>query len=278
MATSYKNDLIFTLVNLTQQRYHGFMSTPFLWENEMFSMKQYSKTNSNSSISLKIPETIRLGNYVEHLVFHELKQDPTIEILCKNVQIIHNKQTLGEIDCVLKKKQIPVHLEIAYKFYLYDDRVGRSHLDHWIGPNRRDSLVLKLNKTRDKQFPLLYHKACQPLIKELNISMNLIEQQSYFKAQLFLPYNTDIDIEEINPDCIVGFYLNIDDFQSFKHCKFYIPKKLDWLIEPHKNVAWLNFEDANQRIYQFFERGSSPLLWLKVPEGEIKKIFVVWWT
>jgi len=60
----------------------------------------------------------------------------------------------------------PIHLEIIYKFYLYDPSIGLTQLDHWIGPNRRDSLVKKLTKLKQKQLPLLYH----PLITQLLIS------------------------------------------------------------------------------------------------------------
>ena len=264
-------------MNLTQQRYKGFLKTPFLWDDELLSMKQFLIDDATEITDRKIPNTIRLGNYVEHLVSYQLNQQESIEILKENLQIIKSKQTLGEIDCLFTLHGIPIHLEIAYKFYLYDASVGTSFLDHWIGPNRRDSLVLKLTKTKEKQFPLLYHEVCKTLLKELNFKANEIQQRAYFKAQLFIPYKQEIQFQEINSSSVSGFYLTSEQFKEFINSKFYIPTKLDWLIEPHANVDWLGFVETQKRILEFFEKKSSPLLWLKTPNREIKKAFVVWW-
>ena len=64
----------------------------------------------------------------------------------KGVKIIVDKITIGEIDCLIEYLNKYIHLEIVYKFYLYDEHINTGELDHWIGPNRKDSLVFKLNK------------------------------------------------------------------------------------------------------------------------------------
>ncbi|MFD2567575.1 DUF1853 family protein [Pseudotenacibaculum haliotis] len=265
-------------MNLTQQRFFGFQNTPFLWEKSLLELEQFLWTPSKLSIGEKISDTIRLGNYVERLVSYELHQHSSIQVLKENVQIISDKVTLGEIDCLLMDHKEAVHLEIAYKFYLYDATVGSDFLDHWIGPNRRDSLVLKLNKIKNKQFPLLYSKECASFLSELKLKANNIQQRTYFKAQLYIPFGTKIDFKQLNPECVCGFYMDIEQLQKFSDCKFYIPKKLDWLIEPHKDVDWLNFEQAQKRINEFHQKQSAPLCWLKQTNGEILKIFVTWWT
>lgn len=272
-----KMTLFLLSMNLTQQRYLGFLKTQFLWEGELFGMNQFLIDDATEMIDRKVSDTIRLGNYVEHLVSYQLSQNENIEVLNENVQIIQDKQTIGEIDCLLKCNNKPIHLEIAYKFYLFDSSVGASFLEHWIGPNRRDSLVLKLNKTKNKQFPLLYHDACKDLLNDLGLDSSEILQNCFFKAQLFMPYKKEVPFEGINSDCISGFYVNQQQFKECVACKFYIPKKLDWLIEPHPNVDWLSFTETKSRVYEFFEKQSSPLLWMKSTNGEIKKVFVVWW-
>jgi len=264
-------------MNLTQQRFSGFQNTPFLWENDLHGIEQFRFDSHSLTIQKRIDDTIRLGNYVERLVSFELSNNPSIEILKENAQIISNRLTLGEIDCILLQNDHPIHLEIAYKFYLYDPSVGNTFLEHWIGPNRRDSLVLKLNKIREKQFPLLYSKECRELLKELNINIEKIEQQSYVKAQLFVSYQSHIDFPELNQECVVGYYINSLELKLFKDCKFYIPKKLDWLIQPHPQVDWINLEQTTTRIQEFHQRKSAPLCWIKYPNGEISKLFVVWW-
>ncbi len=107
----------------------------------------------------------------------------------------------------LKDKK-PIHLEIIYKFYLYDSSVGESEIEHWIGPNRRDSLLQKLNKLKDKQLPLLYSKECLTYLETLKLTASEIDQQLYFKAQLFVPlkeYGNKFSL--INNECIAVFIL-----------------------------------------------------------------------
>lgn len=264
-------------MNLTQQRFYGYQSTPLLWQGELHGLTQFELKQIDTKIDSRIDDTIRLGNYVERLVSFEFSNQDSIKILKENAQIISNKTTLGEIDCLLTKNGKPFHIEIAYKFYLYDPNVGNSFLDYWIGPNRRDSLQLKLQKAKNKQFPLLYKKDCKPLLDELNLKIEDIRQRAFFKAQLFIPFQSEIDFPELNPNCVQGFYTNISELELFKDCKFYIPRKLDWLIEPHTQVEWINFNSTKQRILEFHKKKSAPLCWMKQPNGEINKVFIVWW-
>ena len=273
---SFINDY-FHFMNLTQLRFYGFQNTPFLWKGRLLELDQFDAGNQTSKIDHKVNDTIRLGNYVERLVSYELQEHEMIQVLKENVQIISNKTTLGEIDCLLLQGNQPIHLEIAYKFYLYDSSVGESFLDHWIGPNRRDSLILKLNKIKSKQFPLLYSEACESMLNEIGLKPEQIAQQTYFKAQLFVPYQEKIDFPELNSECVCGFYISLQELNLFKDCKFYIPKKLDWLIEPHVHIDWMNHKIAKERIKEFHEKNSAPLCWIKQPNGEIQKVFVVWW-
>ncbi len=264
-------------MNLTQQRYQGYYNTPFLWKEKLLNLQQFNFEESNSKIATKIPDTIRLGNYVEQLVFYQLEQDENLQLLTKNKQVFSNKITLGEIDCLLLQGNQPIHLEIAYKFYLYDVSVGNTFLEHWIGPNRRDSLLLKLKKVKEKQFPLLYSKECKDLLEQLELDINSIQQKTFFKAQLYVPYQNEINFEHLNNQCVQGFYVNSHQLKEFSDCKFYIPIKLDWIIEPHSNVSWLSFEDSSKRILEFHEQKSAPLCWMKKPNGQIHKLCIVWW-
>ena len=270
-------------MNLTHLRFLGFQNTPFLWKGNLDGIEQFDIDFRFMSIDKRVDNlpdlqegTIRLGNYVERFVSYELSQNESVEILKENAQIIADKTTLGEIDCLLLHDNQPVHVEIAYKFYLYDASVGSSFLEHWIGPNRRDSLVLKLRKMQEKQFPLLYSEACESLLSELNINTQDIQQRTYFKAQLFIPYQEQINLEFLNDDCICGFYLRLWELDLFKDCKFYLPKKLDWLIDPHVQVDWMNLENTKKRIKEFHARQSAPLCWVKYPNGNFDKLFVVW--
>ncbi len=263
-----------------QLQYEGFLKTPFLWHGKgVLDLFQFEKKSIKStSFSNVILQKLRLGKLVERFVSFELQQDSSIKILLENIQIQEEKRTLGELDCLLLKNDKPIHLEIIYKFYLYDKTIGSSEIEHWIGPNRKDSLVQKITKLKDKQLPLLYSNQCKPYLEKLNLASEKIEQQIYFKAQLFVPlcdFKKEFDL--INNDCIYGFYINTKELNQFKDCKFHIPNKHNWLVKPHTNITWLNFEEYSNRLEIYIEEKNTPLCWLKKSNGELFKFFVIWW-
>ena len=74
----------------------------------------------NSKIDSAFNEK-RLGKLVEQFVFAQLNVHPNIHKVIQNIQIIENKITLGELDCLFQYLNEYVHLEIVYKFYVYDE-------------------------------------------------------------------------------------------------------------------------------------------------------------
>lgn len=264
---------------MIQKRYEGFLNTYLLWKNiYVFGLTQFEIESNSTRIKNNIDDKLRLGKYIERFVSVELNQQDDISVLTENVQIQDGKRTLGELDCLLLKNNKPIHLEIIYKFYLYDESVGDNEIAHFIGPNRKDSLIEKLTKLKEKQLPLLYSDACKPYLDALHLKSEAILQQVYFKAQLFVPYsNQDIVLHDLNNDCIVGYYIDRDELEELETCKFYVPTKKDWLIAPHPDVNLLNYIDFNITVEDYFQREFSPMCWIKSNNGEIKKVFLVWW-
>lgn len=264
---------------MLQKRYEGFLKTPFLWKSNVVSNLQQFEIDSKSyKIEIDLDEKMRLGKYVERLVSFELSQQKNISVLAENIQIQNGKITLGELDCLLLRNNKPIHLEIIYKFYLYDESVGDSEIEHFIGPNKKDSLIEKLIKLKERQLPLLYSDTCMPYLKELNLNPENVTQEVYFKAQLFLPLSDqNIELKTLNPNCIAGFYMNLTKLNQLKGCKFYIPNKKDWLTLPHTNINWLDFDAFKTTTQDFDEQKFSALCWVKFNSGELKKLFLVWW-
>ncbi|WP_298339913.1 DUF1853 family protein [uncultured Algibacter sp.] len=267
------------MINVLQKQYEGFLKTPCLWKsNSVFDLQQFEITSALKKIDIVLNDNLRLGKYVERLVSFELEQLNDISILAENIQIQDEKITLGEIDCLLLRNDKPIHLEVIYKFYLYDESVGNSEIDHFIGPNRKDSLIEKLTKLKEKQLPLLYSDACKPYLEALDLKPEKIIQQVYFKAQLFMPFSkSNIELKTLNTACISGFYINQNELHLFENCKFYIPNKKDWLLLPHTHVEWTNLEAFKTTTQDFFEQKFSTLCWIKFKNGALKKLFLVWW-
>lgn len=110
-------------------------------------------------LEFQLPTNIRLGHLAEKIVSELIKSSSNYKVLYENIQVIEGKQTIGEIDFIIEelKTKTLIHMELAYKFYLYDPNISSEPINNWIGPNRNDSLKEKLEKLKRKQFPLLYH-------------------------------------------------------------------------------------------------------------------------
>jgi hypothetical protein len=260
------------------KRFNGFRNTPFLWKEEFDGLNMFNQTKLSPDASLvNFSTDKRLGHLVEEFVAFELNEDISIEILRTKAQIVHQKRTVGELDCLLKRNNEAVHLEIIYKIYLYDPSIS-GELERWTGPNRNDSLVKKLSKLKDQQLPLLHHSGTKSLLGELNIDVEEVKQVVLFKAQLFVPLdNLEQTFPQINNDCVSGFYIRRQELDQFSNHKFHIPAKLDWLVEPHEDVQWDSNEDFQEKVEKLLKQKKSPLCWMKSSEGTLQKFFIVWW-
>lgn len=264
-----------------QELFQGFQNTPVLWNSKaIYNLEQYLTQVTTEPFVLKSShKKLRLGKWVEQFVTFQLQQDSKVKILEENLQIKSNKVTIGELDLLILEDRRPIHLEIVYKFYLFDTRENYSNpLQHWIGPNRNDSLIFKLNKLKEKQLPLLYHAKTSDALKHLSFNINAVEQKVCFKAQLFLPFEAQsINMDLLNSACVVGFYLHFDTVNVLKEYQFYLPQKLQWLSEPQFSVCWLPFNVAKTMIEKDIENKRSPLCWIKSSSGKIEKCFITWW-
>jgi len=264
-----------------QLQYQGYANTSTLWTKDVvYSLSQF-ELNSKKTIHFNeaLPNSLRLGKRVERFVSAELTNDKEITILAENVQIQDNKRTVGEIDCLLKQNNTVFHIEIIFKFYLYDKNSGTTEIEHWIGPNRNDSLIKKITKLKEKQLPLLYNKHTQAVLEGIGVTAEEIKQAVIFKAQLFIPYKTKevIEFSLVNKDCLAGFYIHFSELAQFNTCKFYIPKKINWLLKIQTQVNWLHYPEFYIKIADSVHHQISPLCWIKFPNGTTKKFFVVWW-
>jgi len=259
-----------------QLQYQGFLNTGLLWKNTFYGLEQLVLPPIPTAIFQgTLTKNPRLGKRVESFVSCYLQQFENIKIIHENIQIQKEKITIGELDCILTQAQTPIHLEIVFKYYLFDKTVGTSEIEHWIGPNRTDSLEQKIKKLSSKQLPLLYKEETQ---KQVTIDVANIQQKVYFKAQLFVPYATqDVHFEQLNSACVAGFYMYQHELLQFTECKFYIPSKIDWLLAAHKNIKWMSFGNFKEHTAPLLEAKKSPLCWLKYPNGELSKFFLVFW-
>ena len=122
----------------------------------------------------------------------KMKPINIINFIQHSIQIIEAKNTLGEIDFLVRNqatKQIE-HWEVALKYYL-----GESNLQlmHWYGLNRSDTLLRKLNHFSKKQFQFT-----QAL--DFKIEKRLAIMKGHFICQilqtlLYFPHGSILNID-----------------------------------------------------------------------------------
>lgn len=239
---------------------------------------------ANLDIAAKIPSLTSnfvLGKRMEsffELVIH-LSND--YQFLAGNLQISEGKITLGELDFLIKdllQKNI-LHIEMVYKFYVYDPSIT-NEIQRWIGPNRRDSLLQKMDKLKKKQLPLLFKSPTKTALSALNIAAEDLQQLVCFKANLFIPRKCKAEqLKIINQDCVAGFYIHRTEFsaEEFSGYGFFSPKKQDWPIEPKHNTTWLSYSEILAEVSGLLEQQRSPLIWMRKDEQTFERFFLVWW-
>ncbi|MCH2230344.1 MAG: DUF1853 family protein [Crocinitomicaceae bacterium] len=255
-------------------QFKGYNDTPLLWKSSFYGLLQFQLDCIEIRPSINHPEK-RLGKRAEQFFIERLTNSKDQEVVCQNVQIKVGKITVGEIDCIVNSNGSLVHVEHIYKFYLYDETIGQSEIDHWIGPNRIDSLLFKLDKLKEKQLPLLRTKEAENLLKSLKIRPESLEQKVHFKAQLFVPHGKTVLFESINKDAVAGWYYRKSELP--KSARYFLPSKIEWLVNPHDNVKWKEFKDISVELDKLLENKKSPICWINSNTGDLEKCFVVWW-
>ncbi|WP_446051256.1 DUF1853 family protein [Zobellia laminariae] len=268
---------------MIKEQCFGFLSTPALWTGEEFGINQFvfPEVNLNRFLPKPISKKLRLGHQMEHVFTQLLIRNNTYDLILHNQPVKDENRTIGEIDFILKHRETEklIHVELTYKFYIIDPTISEP-IHRLIGPNRKDMFFTKMEKIRDKQFPLLHSKNGIKTLEERQINHEEIEHQACFKAQLYMPYaNADVDITPLNKNCVYGYWLKFKAFEKddFKNHQYYIPSKSEWVIPPHKKVRWSSHFETLMEVNLHTLNQNAPMLWMKKSDTEFQKFFVVWW-
>lgn len=271
------------LQDFFQKQCVGFLNTPPLWVNNQFGISQFEFPEIDFSHFRAQPLTkkLRLGHQMEQVFKQLIDSCSTYEIILHNLPIKREKQTLGEIDFIIKdhEAQKIVHVELTYKFYIIDLDISEP-IHRLIGPNRRDMFFTKMEKIKNEQFSLLHTEEGKHALTTCDISYEGLSHEACYKAQLFVPYGkTDPVIRPLNTKCICGYWVGFDDFNSaeFTSYHYYIPYKSEWVIAPHIDVKWLSHFEVLMDINLRMLKESAPMVWIKKSDMEFEKFFVVWW-
>lgn len=276
------------MINRSYLQFKGFLSTPPLWKGVLFNLQQFHFPGVKLPDHL-IPEdelpdlkkTFVLGKRAES--FFELAINLSNEYtgLAGGIQINQQGITLGEIDFLLEEKKTGriLHIELVYKYLLYDPAYQIEE-ERWIGPNRKDSLLKKIDRMREQQLPLLHLPETLRQLQKHGIQATGARQEVCFLGSLFLPKHLiNIEIPLINRECIAGYWIHANAFtgSGYTESLFYTPKKPDWPIDPKDQKEWFTYEVIMELIVVFLAERRSPLVWMKTKEQNFERFFIVWW-
>jgi hypothetical protein len=172
-----------------------------------------------------------LGGYFECLWQFFFKFNPEWQLLAHNVQVIEKKQTLGELDIIASHQGAAAHLELAVKFYLQHPDHDGQQCQHWLGPQCKDRLDLKLDKLQNKQLPFLAHPATQAAMKRRKLP-SPTQQHLILKGYLFSHWKMSFKRPSVvNPNCLMGQWLHQSQLKHLVvgHDNWLIIEKPQWL-------------------------------------------------
>ncbi len=272
-----------------KEQYFGFLNSKPLWKSDAlnlgFSQFEFEKESNNTILAnhiiIDIKDNEVLGKRIEHFFEYLINCSKRYQLVSKNLQVFKDKTTIGELDFLLKdlQKEKTIHIELVYKFYIYDPDI-KDELSRWIGPNRKDSLLQKFEKLKNKQLPLLYKSETELILEELQLKSKDIEQKVCYLSNLFVPVSyIGKTIPIINNTCIVGFWIKKIEFTQEKYStyRFNIPQKKNWVIAPKYCNTWLTFDEIKESLELSILQKKSPLLWMKSNEDLYHRFFITWW-
>ena len=239
---------------------------------------------------LETINTKRLGLYFESLWQFYLENGPNWQLLKHNWQIIEEKQTLGELDVLAFNPSLGyLHMELAVKFYLQHPNHSGQECHHWLGPQSRDRLDIKLKTLNERQFPILHHPQCQALLANLKIKQP-IHQRLIFKGYLFNRFQNAYSLPtDVNPLCNMGEWLHQKYIAELTqgHDTWSFVKKSQWLgplklpKSENKHLI-MGKEKTNKFVHDHFagSQGNYALMLIKLIENqneyaEINRYFIM---
>ncbi|EAT11814.1 DUF1853 family protein [Bermanella marisrubri] len=204
-----------------------------------------------------------LGSYFERLWQFFFSYHPQWNLLADHVQIIHEKQTLGELDLIVRNPEHDiVHIELATKWYLQAPGHTGANTHDWLGPQTKDRLDLKIKKLKDKQFPFAQHPQVIDHLKTNNLPLPQA-QRLVMKGGLFTQLGEDFTLPSCTPPTIEVFpwchHQTLGSWTRDSHL-YCLLEKHEWLgpaqITEHSRI--LTRAQLLEVTYDHFVKGRHP--------------------
>lgn len=228
------------------------------------------------------PDT-RLGLYFERLWQFFLTEDSETELLAHNLPVRVDGQTLGEFDCLYycHRRQRPVHLELAVKFYLGYRRTtegaDKSAAAEWLGPNTVDRLDLKLERLLQHQSRLSLTPAGRELLANRGMEQPL--REIALRGTLFQPAQDQLSPP---PGCDTAlpmpYWYALPTWRTLAEpaARLVIMPRLRWLSPLQHGTEAMPPAALSTHLEGHFARGGRPQLIARVDQQgcELQRFFL----
>jgi hypothetical protein len=156
---------------------------------------------------LKTQRATRLGIYFEQLLSFYFAEYPRFSLIAKNLQANSQQRTIGEYDFIVwdKLDLRYYHIEVAVKFYIGIQELDREikkntpiynwHL--WVGPNKKDTLGIKMNHLIHHQLRLSETDAGKNALASIDLSPEQLTPKLLLTGRLYYPETEDPSVPSI---------------------------------------------------------------------------------
>jgi len=273
--------------NEIKQQYNGFFKTPQLFKKQSispypnFEFNEFPFPSEVQILQKELKNLLYVGKRMEIFFKNGIENHTNYNLLLHSLQLINNnKKTLGEIDFLIEETSNNklFHIELVFKFYIFDPDYSLNTLKCFMGPKRKDFLHKKLDKLHTHQFPILFSETSKNTFKKHDIKTENIEQKLCFKAQVYLPYAIQVNLPDyINPSTVAGYWLPFSSFNQLSTTSNYlIPNKQNWMVKPElSDASSMDFYSCKKAIEKALNDGHAPMLWEKTQEGKMNSYFII---
>lgn len=158
---------------------------------------------------LKTQRATRLGIYFEQLLSFYFDHYPRFSLVAKNLQANSPQRTIGEYDFIVWDKELLkyYHIEVAIKFYIglqdLDREIPKNSPIHnwhlWVGPNKKDTLGIKMNHLLHHQLCLSDTKAGTDALASIGLVADQLHPKLLLTGRLYYPEIETPSLDRVTP-------------------------------------------------------------------------------
>ncbi|MGS2718704.1 DUF1853 family protein [Eionea flava] len=240
--------------------------TPIWQDSRLISwLYDLDKNPAPLAAHMKTQRATRLGIYFEQLLSFYFSHYPRFRLLAKNLQANGSQRTMGEYDFIVwdNDDRQHYHIEVAVKFYVgfpaYMDETQENDIANipnntpiynwhqWIGPNKRDSLSIKVDHLLKHQLLLSNTPEGAAALETIGLTSDQIKPKLLLTGRLYLSYK-EVD-QHVSSKGTLHANLPQHGHYQTPFTQYWFDQQ--WLVN---NPQWLHIDTTADVVYIILPR------------------------